>query len=104
MGVTLRIIQQYSVKDEKEFWSLEKQFVELEKRRPEYARGKRLQPISAGEPNNTLIWQGEFPDLMAARQFLELCGEDEEHEVLFVKQAPYINSVRVEFYENIEFD
>ena len=104
MSITMRIIQQYDVGQEKKFWDLEKEFAKLEKRRPDYVKGKRLKPISAVEPCNTLVWEGEFPDLEAARSFLDFCGSDDEHEKLFVRQAPLFKQVKVEFYENKEWD
>jgi hypothetical protein len=103
MSVTVRVLQQYNVKFEKEFMELEKKFAELEVRRPDFKKGKRLKPISAIEPCNTLIWEGEFPDLEAAKKWLDFLGGDPEHEELFVRQAPYFKQVKIEFYENLEF-
>ena len=101
MSVTMRVIQQYDVEHEKEFFELEKQFEELEKRRDDYRKGKRMKPISAGEPCNTLIWECEFHDLQAAKGWLDFIGGDGEHDELFIKQAPYFRQVKIEFYENL---
>ena len=103
MSITMRIVQLYQVEHEKEFLELEKKFAELESRRKDYRKGKRLKPISAGEPCNTLIWECGFPDLQAAKQWLDFCGADDEHEELFVKQAPYFKQVKIEFYENLDY-
>ena len=48
MRVTLRIVQRFDARYEKEFMELERKFAELEAERLDYPKGKRLQPISAG--------------------------------------------------------
>ncbi len=103
MSVTMRIVQQFDVRYEAEFLALERQFAALEARRPDYPRGRRLQPISGGEPCNTLIWQCEFPDLEAARQALDFFHGDAEHEALFAQQVPYFKQVKIEFYQNLDY-
>lgn len=103
MSVTLRIIQQFDPTHEKEFMDLEKKFAELEAARPDYPKGTRMQPISASEPCNTLIWQHVFPDIASAYQVLDFFSGDEAHEALFEKQSPYFKQVRIEFYKNLDF-
>jgi hypothetical protein len=103
MSVTMRLMQQFEAAHEQEFMALERQFARLEARRPDYPKGKRMQPISAGEPNNTLIWECEFPDLESARQALDFFRGDAEHETLFAQQSPYFRQVKVEFYQNLDF-
>jgi hypothetical protein len=103
MSVTMRIIQQFDPSHETEFMELERQFAELEKRRPDYPNGRRLQPISGAEACHTLIWESEFPDLEVARAALRLFEGDAEHDALAKKQSPYFRRVRVEFYENLDF-
>ena len=103
MSVTMRIIQQYEPCREKEFLELEKRFAELEARRPDYPRGKRMKPIAAGEPTHTLIWQCEFPDLDSARGALELFAGDTAHEKLAARQSPFFREIRIEFYENLDY-
>lgn|GEM_PF-2296210 len=61
MSVTMRILQQFDVRHEADFMELERKFAELERRRPDYPKGRRLQPISATMPCNTFIWECEFP-------------------------------------------
>ncbi len=103
MSVTMRIIQEFDPSHEREFMALEKQFAELEARRPDYPKGRRLQPISGALASHTLVWECEFPDLDSARAALGLFEGDAEHEALAAKQSPYFENVRVEFYENLEF-
>ena len=103
MSVTMRIIQQFDPAHEADFMGLEKEFAELEKRRPDYPKGRRLQPISSAEPCHTLIWECEFADLEAARAALHLFEGDAEHDALAEKQSPYFRRVRIEFYENLGF-
>jgi len=103
MGIIMRIIQKFDAFNEKEFMALEKQFDDLEKKRSDYPHGKRMQPISAGEPVNTLIWQYEFPDIESAYKTLDFFSGDEEHEKLFELQSPLIKQVKIEFYKSLDF-
>ena len=101
--ITMRIIQRFDPRHESQFMALEKRFAELEAARPDYPKGARLQPISAGEPVNTLIWECDFPNLDAAQRALDLFAGDGAHEELFRDQAPFINDVRIEFYRRLLF-
>ena len=101
MPYKLRLIQQYQVSKEKEFWDLEMKFAELEKRRPDFPKGRRLKPVSGMLPSNTLIWECDFPTLDEAKACLSFFEGDAEHDVLFQKQSPLMQDVRVEFYEVI---
>ncbi len=103
MSVTMRIIQQFDVRHEKEFMELEEKFARLEAERSDYPNGRRMKPISGSEPCNSLVWECEFPNLDAARQALDLFEGDSAHEALFEKQLPYFQQVKIEFYENLEF-
>lgn len=99
----MRIMQQFDPTKEEEFMALERSFAELEKKRPDYPKGARLQPISAAEPCNTLIWQCEFPDIKTAYETLDFFSGDEAHELLFEKQAPFFKQVKIEFYKNLDY-
>ena len=103
MSVTMRIIQQFDLVHTDEFMNLEKKFAELEAKRSDYPKGRRMQPISASEPCNTLIWQCEFPDIQSARAALDFFHGDAEHEKLFALQSPFFKSVRIEFFENLDY-
>ena len=103
MSITMRIMQRFDPTREKEFMDLEKKFGELEASRPDYPKGKRMQPISAGEPCNTLIWQCEFSDIQSACKVLDFFSGDESHEALFEKQLPYFKDVKIEFYKNLDY-
>ena len=103
MGIIMRLIQKFDAFNEKEFMALEKKFDDLEKKRPDYPKGKRMQPISAGEPVNTLIWQCEFPDIESAYKTLDFFSGDDEHEKLFELQSPLIKQVKIEFYKSLDF-
>lgn len=103
MSVTLRLVQRFEMRNQKEFLELERSFAELERRRPDYVKGRRLRPIAGPEPVNTLIWEGDFPDLKAARDWLDFSGGDSEHESLYVRQAPFFEAVRIEFYEKLDY-
>ena len=103
MSITMRIIQEFDAAHEQQFMELEQKFVELETRRPDYPKAKRMQPIAAGIPCNTLVWQCEFPTIQAARDTLDFFRGDAEHEALFEKQEPYFERVHIEFYQNLDF-
>ena len=103
MSITLRVVQNYNIRHEKEFLELERSFAELERRRSDYVKGKRARPISGPEPTNTLIWESEFQSLKTANDWLAFLAEDAEHGRLFARQQPFFNSVRIEFYENLDY-
>jgi len=104
MSVIMRIIQRFSAAHERDFMALEKRFAELEAARPDYPKGRRLQPIAGGEPCNTLIWECEFPDLNMAYKTLDFFAGDSAHEGLLQKQQPFFEQVRIEFYRKLEFN
>jgi hypothetical protein len=103
MPITMRILQQFDVRKEKEFLELERRFAALERSRPDLPQGRRMKPISGSEPCNTLVWQGEFASLDEARKALDSFAADETHEELFAEQSQFFKSVRIEFYENLEY-
>jgi len=103
MSITMRIIQRFDPTREKEFMELEKKFHQLEAARPDYPNGRRMQPIAAAEPCNTLIWQCEFPDIQSAHKVLDFFSGDEAHEALFEKQLPFFKDVKIEFYNNLDY-
>ncbi len=103
MSITMRIIQQFDATKENEFMELEKKFAELEHLRPDYPKGKRMQPISAAEPCNTLIWQCEFPDIESAYKVLDFFSGDDSHEQLLSQQILFFKQVKFEFYKNLEY-
>ncbi len=102
MSYTLRILQRFDPRHEKEFLELEKQFAELEKQHPELPQGRRMKPFSGSEPCNTLVWQGEFPTLDEAQAALTAFSSNDRHEELLAKQLPYFRDVRIELYENLD--
>jgi len=103
MSITMRIMQQFDPTHENEFMELEKKFAELERARPDYPKGTRMQPISAAEPCNTLIWQNVFPDIESAYRVLDFFSGDKSHEALLKKQLPFFRNVKIEFYKNLDY-
>ena len=99
----MRIIQQFDAAKEKEFMDLEKKFAELEMNREDYPKGKRLQPISATEPCNSLIWEHEFSDIQTAYKTLDFFSGDASHEELLAQQLPFFKQAKVEFYKKLTF-
>ena len=103
MSVIMRIIQRFDARYESAFMELERKFAQLEADRPDYPKGKRMQPISGGEPCNTLVWECEFPDIQSARDTLDFFHGDAAHEALLEKQLPFFEQVKIEFYENLDY-
>ena len=103
MSITMRILQQFDVRHEKEFMDLEKLFARLEARRKDYPRGRRMKPVSGTLPCNTLVWECEFPDIQSAKKALSFFEGDSDHEKLFKKQVRFFENVRIEFYENLDY-
>lgn len=102
MAVRMRILQQFDPVHEKAFMMLERQFAALEAARPDYPKGRRLQPLAAADPCNTLVWECDFPDLEAARKVLSFFEGDAAHEALAAKQKPYFKQVRIEMFEILD--
>ncbi len=100
MSITMRIIQRYGTTKEEEFLRIERMFADLEESRPDFPKGKRMLPIAANEPCNTLIWEHEFPDIQSAYDMLEFLSNDKEHKILYEEQAPFFEKVKIEFYKN----
>lgn len=103
MSITMRIMQQFDATKEKEFMVLEKKFAELESQRPDYPKGKRMQPISAAEPCNTLIWENTYSTIEEAYKTLDFFNGDPSHEKLLEKQLPFFKQVKIEFYKSLDF-
>jgi hypothetical protein len=103
MGIVMRIIQQFEPAREDDFMALERKFDELEKSRPDFPKGKRMQPVSSPEPVNTLIWQSEFPDIETAFMALNFFQGDDAHEKLYKQQVEFMKSIRIEFYKTLDF-
>jgi len=99
----MRIIQRFDAAREKDFMALERKFAELEAARPDYPKGRRLQPLAAVEPCNTLIWEAEFSDLESAYRTLDFFAGDPEHDALLKDQQPLFEQVRIEFLRNLDF-
>ena len=98
MSYKLRFVQHFRQDHSKEFLALEKLFVDLENKAPDFPKGRRYIPVSGKEASNTLIWESEFETLKAAQDALALILTDNRHEELFQKQVPYILDTYTEIY------
>ena len=103
MGIVMRIVQQFDPARENDFMTLERKFDELEKNRNDFPKGRRMQPVSSAEPVNTLIWEGDFPDIETAFTALAFFEGDEVHDKLYREQVEFMKSVRIEFYKILDF-
>ena len=98
----LRSIQEYAVGDREAFMELETRFADMERRRPDWPKGRRLQAYASGEATNALIWEAAFPTLADALAALTRIEADDEHAELSQRQAPLITRARTEIYETLE--
>jgi hypothetical protein len=81
-------MQQFDATKENEFMEFEKKFAELERSRPDFPKGRRL--------------QCEFPTIQKAYEALDFFSGDSSHEKLLKGQLPFFKQVRIEFYKNLE--
>ena len=102
MSYVLRLVQQYQPSAAQSFLRLEAEFKELERRLPQFPQGKRFQLLSAGEPTNTVVWEGEFASLEDVQKALDKMAGDPTHTALFEKQLPYIISTHTEIYKALD--
>ena len=100
----MRMLWQFDITEEARFMELEKKFVELETRRKDYTKGgRRMQPISAQMPCNSITWEKEFNSLEEAYAMVQFFRGDDEHEKLAELQRPLFREFRIEFYKILEF-
>jgi hypothetical protein len=102
MTFVLRFVQGYAVGDREAFLALEARFAEMERARPDWPRGRRMQPYAGAEATNALVWEAEFPTLTDAFAALDRIAADEEHAALFREQAPLMTTSRTEIYETLD--
>lgn len=101
MAYKLRFVQKFQESHRKEFLELEAQFLALEKRYPEFPKGKRYLPYATRESNNTFIWESEFPTLQKAQDVLSFLKTDPRHDELFTIQSKYFLDSYTEIYETL---
>jgi hypothetical protein len=98
----VRFVQEYSPADRDAFLELEGRFAEMERRRPDWPEGRRMQPYAGAEPTHALVWEGSFPTLADALEAIGRIAADDEHEALFRRQAPLMTRSRTEVYEVLD--
>ncbi len=102
MPYILRFVQRYRPQDRDEFIRLEALFAELERRHPEFPRGRRSQPYAGREPGNCLIWDCQFETLARLNRALEILADSDEHAELYRRQAPFMTDAYTEIYEVLD--
>ncbi len=102
MAFILRFVQRYRPADRARFMELEAQTAALERRRPDFPKGRRRQPLAGREQTCSLIWECEFPSLAAVQEALALLDADPEHARLFQEQAPYMAEAYTEVLETLD--
>jgi hypothetical protein len=102
MSYLLKFIQQYQPSAGRVFLELEGQFQELERNSPHLPQGRRYQPISGGEPTNTLIWECECASLAEVEEALKKLADEPMHTVLCEQQSPYLLKSHTEIYKVLD--
>jgi hypothetical protein len=98
----VRFVQEYAPAERGAFLQLEARFAELERRRQDWPRGRRMQPYAGAESTHSLVWEASFPTLVEALEAIDRIAADEEHEILFREQAPLMTRARTEIYEVLD--
>jgi hypothetical protein len=102
MAYVLRFVQEYRAGDRERFMELEARFAEMERRRPDWPHGRRLERAAGGEVTNALIWECGFASLAEVEEALRRIAADPEHEALFRHQAPFITRARTEILQTLD--
>jgi hypothetical protein len=103
MRYVLRFVQHYQPDQRAAYMNVEAKFAAMERRRPDFPQGRRLQPYAGREPSNTLVWECEFPSVAEVQAALAKISTDDEHEILFCEQIQYIREHYTEISEILEF-
>ena len=103
MPYILRFVQSYRPENREKFMEIEAKFVQMERRRPEYPKGRRLQPFTGRLATNTIICEFTFDRLEDAEGALSMITADREHDSLLEKQLPYMKDSYTEIYEVLDF-
>jgi len=102
MTFVVRFVQEYAVHERDAFMELEARFAEMERRRPDWPQGRRLQPYAGADVTNALVWETTVGSLAEAESALARIEGDEEHAELFARQAPLITPARTEILEVLD--
>jgi hypothetical protein len=102
MSFKLRFVQRFKQEYISEYLEMEKRFIEMEQKYPEFPRGKRYLPYTGREPSNTLIWECDFETLEAAQHALSFMMSDNRHEDLFQQQSKFILGTWTEIYQEVK--
>jgi hypothetical protein len=102
MAYILRFVQRYNPSDTAAFMALEAKFAALERTSAGLPHGRRSQPFAGKEPNNTLIWECQFPSLQEAQQAVAALSASKEHQGLLRQQARYMTDAWTEIYQVLE--
>jgi hypothetical protein len=103
MAFVLRFVQRFRPEHREAFMELEAGFADLERRRPDFPKGRRMQPYAGREPTNSMIWECEFATLAEVQEALAFMEADAEHKELFDAQVPYFAEAYTEIYEVLDF-
>lgn len=102
MVYKLRFVQNFDKSNADVFLTLEKKFIELEKKTPEMKVGKRYMPVIGKEPTNTMIWEAEYDTAEEAFEALRIIENSDEHDALLEEQIRYMRDAYVELYKSLD--
>ena len=103
MPFNLRFVQRFRAADENAFMDLEARFAALERRKPDWPKGRGSRPFAGRDPVHTLIWECELPTLDAVNTGAARLANDPDHERLLKRRIPYFLEAWTEIYEVLEF-
>ena len=98
MSYKLRYVQTFKEEYAKEYLAIEMQFDELEKKHPEFPKGKRYISCTGRDASNTLVWESDFSTLDEVHKAQSFLLTDSRHEDLFQTQSKYIIGTYTEIY------
>ena len=101
MAYKLRFVQSFDKGNAGAFLRLEQTFIELEKRDPKMACGKRYVSVMGKEPTNTMIWEAEFETMEAAVENLKAIENSTAHDELLREQIGYMRDAHIELYKEL---
>jgi meiotically up-regulated gene 157 (Mug157) protein len=104
VAVLARLVQEYQIDQRDRFYEVEAKFDDALRAKPYFREGRRVEPIAAPHPANTMIWEATFESLAEAEAAFAAIDIDPDHIRLLAEQLPSFTRRWVEYYNVIEPD
>lgn len=101
MPYKVKFTQTFDKSHQDAFLAIEQKFIELEKREPSLAKGRRYVPVFGREPTNTLIWEAEVATIEDAAALLKSIEQNEGHDALLEEQIGYMKDYYMEVWKEL---